>query len=39
MEDKKQYEVIPVYLHLLAFNEIENVLKNLHLSQIQLQLE
>ena len=29
----------PVYLHLLAINEIKNRLKNLHSTQIQLQLE
>lgn len=28
-----------VYLHLVAFNEIENGLKNLHSTQIQLHLE
>jgi len=36
---EEQYEVTSVYLHLLAFNEIENRLKNLHSTQIQLQLE
>lgn len=39
MKETEQYEVTPVYLHLLVFNEMENGLKNLHSTQIQLQLE